>query len=393
MPTDSPAPDRAPRRGAGLALAVIALAAAGVVVAGLAARSSDAARLRERAQAQSVPVVSVIAPGRAPAAAALELPGRIEANARAVVSARVSGYLKAWHADIGARVKAGQLLAEIETPDLDQQLLQAEAELANARANAALSETTAKRWRSLLATNAVSRQGVDEREADLAAKLSLVRALEANVDRYRALKQFSRIVSPFDGVVTARSTDVGALVNAGGSAGSELFVVSDTRRLRVYASVPQGYAASIQPGAKAQVTVPERPGRAYAATVQSLAGAINATTGTMLVQLAAENAEGELLPGAFAMVRLPLPATPGAITLPPSALLYGKAGPRVALVDGAGKVSLAPVTVARDLGRIVEIATGLAEGDRVIDNPPDGIASGDTVRPAAAVAPAGAPKR
>jgi membrane fusion protein, multidrug efflux system len=338
-----------------------------------------------------VPTVAVIAPGTAEAATSLDLPGRIEPNARAAINARVSGYLKSWHADIGAAVKAGQLLAEIETPDLDQQLLQARAELANARANAVLAETTAKRWRSLLATSTVSRQGVDEKDADLAAKLSLVTALQANVERYEAMKGFSRIVAPFDGVVTSRSTDVGALVNAGGSAGSELFVVSDTRRLRIYVSVPQSYATAIRPGARARITVPERPGKSYGATVQSLAGAISSSSGSMLVQLSADNADGELLPGAFANVSLPLPATAGALTIPPSALIFDKAGLRVATLDAANRVALKPVTVARDLGALIEISSGITAGDRVVESPPDGIADGDAVHVAEAVPKAGAP--
>ncbi len=386
MPPESP-----PRRGLKWPLVVTAGLAIVIVAAGIAVRAKDATTLRERSDAMAIPTVAVIAPGKAAPTTSLELPGRIEATARAALNARVSGYVKAWHADIGANVKAGQLLAEIETPELDQQLLQARAELANTRATAALAQTTAKRWQSLLATDSVSKQEADEKAADATARLSAVKALEANVERIEALKKFARIVAPFDGVVTSRTTDVGALVNAGGGPGSELFVVSDTRKLRVYVSVPQAFATAVQPGAEARLTVPERPRSSYTATVLTSARSISATSGAMLVQLSADNAKGELLPGSYASVKLPIPATAGTLTLPPGAVLFDKAGLRVATVDAAGKVLLKSVTLARDLGTLVEIAGGLAPEDRVIENPPDGIANGDAVR--IAEAPAKAPAK
>jgi len=365
---------------------LIAVAAAVVLVTGLASRRSQAADLRERADAQAVPTVSVIVPGQAAhsATAKLELPGRIEAYARAPIYARVSGYLKSWKTDIGAPVKAGQLLAEIETPDLDQQLLQAQAELASAKSNAALAASTSKRWQSLLASDSVSRQEAEEKAGDLANKQSLVHGLQANVDRYQALKRFTRIVAPFDGVVTARNTDVGALIGVGGTPGSELFVVSDTRKLRVYVSVPQSQVSAVRPGSKARLSVPEHPGRHYVATVQSLSQAISTGTGSMLVQLAVDNGAGELLPGGFANVSFELPRAAGVLSVPPSALMFDKAGLRVATVTPEGKVALKPVKVARDLGASIELASGLAEGDRVIESPPDGIAEGDPVRVAEA---------
>jgi RND family efflux transporter MFP subunit len=288
-------------------------------------------------------------------------------------------------------VKAGQLLATIETPDLEQQLLQAQAELASARSNLALAASTAKRWSALVRQNAVSKQEADEKAGELAARQGQVAALGANVQRLLALQRYTRLVAPFDGVVTARNTDVGALINVGGAAGSELFVVSDTRRLRVYVQVPQRQVALIRAGGKARLTVPERPGQAYAATVQSLAQSIESGTGAMLVQLAVDNAAGELLPGGFATVRFDTPAASDAITVPPGALITGKDGTQVATVDGAGRVVLKPVTVARDLGKALELAGGVRGGvtraDRIIDSPPDGIATGDPVRVAAAKAP------
>jgi RND family efflux transporter MFP subunit len=324
--------------------------------------------------------VVVIAPSKAGASTALNLPGRTEAWSRAPIYARVSGYLKRWTADIGAPVKAGQLLAEIDTPDLDQQLMQAQAELATAVANAALAESTAKRWQDLFASGMVSNQAVEEKKGDLAAKASVVRALQANVQRNQALKGYTRIVAPFDGVVTARATDVGALISVGGAAGSELFVVSDTHKLRVYVSVPQSLVAMLRPGTQATLTVPERPGKTYAAMVHSMSRAISSASGSMLVQLAVDNGSGELLPGGFANVGFAMPGAAGALSIPPSALIFDKSGLRVATVGEGDKVVLKPVKVARDLGTTIELASGLSPDDRVIESPPDGVENGDRVQ-------------
>jgi RND family efflux transporter MFP subunit len=351
-----------------------------VVAIGLLTRSSDAARLRERADTQSIPTVVLIAPGNTAAAATLELPGHLEAYSRAPIYARVSGYLKNWKADIGTPVKAGQLLAEIETPDLDQQLLQAQANLANAQANASLSESTNKRWQALVASDSVSRQEAEEKAGDFVSKQAMVKAAKADVDRVQALKTFTRIVAPFDGVVTARSTDVGALINAGGGAGPELFVVSDVRKLRVYASVPQVYTAAIRRGATARISVPSQPGKTYAATVESLSQAVNVASGSMLIQLSVDNAKNELLPGGFANVSLDLPRSNGTVNVPPSALIFDKVGISVATVGQDNKVVLKPVKIARDYGNIVELASGIGPNDRIIESPPDGVGNGDLVR-------------
>jgi RND family efflux transporter MFP subunit len=288
-------------------------------------------------------------------------------------------------------VRAGQLLAEIETPDLDQQVLQAQADLANAQANAALAEATTKRWQSLLATGAVTRQAVEEKTGDLAAKRASVNAAKANVDRFLTMKSFTRIVAPFDGTVTARSTDVGALINAGGGTGPELFAISDTRKLRVYVSVPQNYAAAVTSGVKARVTVPERPGKSYAAAVESTSRAVIAASGSMLIQLLVNNSAGELLPGAFANVSLDLPREAAVLTIPPSALIFNKSGLRIATVGADGKVALKSVTIARDTGKFIELASGIDADDRVIESPPDGISNGDQVRIAGAEAKAAKP--
>lgn len=371
---------------------VLAVIAAIVVAEGIVTRKSIAARLLENAGNHAVPAVVVIAPGNAAVAATLELPGRLEAFSRAPIYARVSGYLKSWKVDIGAPVKAGQLLAEIETPDLDQQLLQAQADLASAKANAAQAGTTAKRWQSLIASDSVSRQEAEEKTNDLATRQAMANAAQANVDRFLAMKGFTRIVAPFDGTVTARSTDIGALINAGGGAGTELFVVSDTRKLRAYVGIPQNYVAAIKRGTKATITVPEHPGITYAASVDASSQAVNSASGSMLIQLLVDNAKGELLPGGFANVSLDLPHKAGGLSVPPSALIFTKAGISVATVDADNKVILKTVTIARDYGKTIELASGITASDRVIESPPDGIANGDPVHvvvPAKKAAPPG----
>lgn len=362
--------------GAGIALYV--------VFSGMGARQADDLRLKDRAQAQSVMTVAVIAPSPATGSASLDLPGRIEAYSKASIYARISGYLKSWKADIGTPVKAGQLLAEIDTPDLDQQILQAKAELASTQANAALSENTAKRWQSLLATNFVSSQAVEEKLGDYKAKQAIVAASQANVNRIEAMKNFSRIVAPFAGVVTVRNTDVGALINAGGSAGSELFVVSDIKRLRLYVNLPQAYVAQIHKGSVAKFTVPGKSGKTFTATVMSLSQAINAGSGSMLIQLAAENPNTELLPGEFANVSFELAGVSAGLSVPPSALIFTKAGLRVATVSPDNKVVLKAVVIGRDYGNKVELSSGLEATDRVIESPPDGVTDGDMVKVAVA---------
>ncbi|HYG07811.1 MAG TPA: efflux RND transporter periplasmic adaptor subunit [Stenotrophomonas sp.] len=381
-----PAPTPRKSRRAPLLIAGVLVIAA--VAAGLLLRASRAHQLEARAQARSVPTVAVVRPTPVPVDA-LELPGRVEAWSRAPIYARVSGYLKRWNVDIGQPVKAGQVLAEIETPDLDQELSQAQAELASARSDAAIAKASAERWQQLVSTRLVSRQDAEERAATSQSRAATAQALGANVARAQTLARYKQLVAPFDGVVTARNTDVGALINTGSSAGSELFVVSDLSRLRVYVSVPQRQVAAIRPGVHAQLVVPERPGKTYDATVQSLAQAIDTGSGAMLVQLAVDNADGELLPGAYATVRFDQPNAGNTLGLPPSALIVGKDGVRLAVVDAHDKVQLREVHISRDLGNVVEFADGLKADERVIDSPPDGIATGDAVRVAEASGKAG----
>lgn len=303
----------------------------------------------------------------------------------------MSGYLKSWKVDIGTVVKAGQLLGEIETPDLDQQLPQASADLGSAQANVGLAATTAKCWQDMLVTDSVSKQEVDDRTGDYASKQTMVKAAQANVNRTIALKSFTRIVAPFNSTVTARNTDTGALINSGGGTGPALFEISDTRKLRLYVNVPQNYVNSIKQGTKANIKVPEQPAKTYTATVETTSGAIDVASGTILVQLAVDNAAGELLPGGFANVSLNLPRNQALLSVPVSALIFDQSGLRVATVGADNKVLVKTITIARDLGKTIELHSGLNADDRVIENPPDGIADGDQVNIAQNTSTAGQP--
>ncbi|HEX7814849.1 efflux RND transporter periplasmic adaptor subunit [Dyella sp.] len=353
----------------------------GIVAVGVTTRASDAHKLKDWTDQQAVPTVAVVDPEPGKTGNGLELPGRLEAYSRAPIFARINGYLKYWKVDIGTQVKAGQLMAEIETPDVDQQLLQAKADYASAKANQELAAITAKRWQAMLGSDSVSKQEVDEKTGDLTAKTALANAAKANLDRLQATKAFARIVAPFDGVVTARNTDVGQLINVGGGApGQELFTVSDVRKLRVYVQVPQNYVPAIKQGSVAQMSVPEHPGQTFKATVESSAQAVNAASGSTLVQLSVDNTDNQLMPGAFANVKFDLPISATALRVPASALVFDNQGLRVAVVGQDNKVTFKPVSIARDFGKSVELNAGLAKGDRVIESPPDGLADGDTVK-------------
>lgn len=355
-----------------------------VVVTGIVAREKGDAHLREWTETQSIPTVAVAPPGSKTLSPVLNLPGRLEAYSRAPIFARVSGYVTGWKVDIGARVKAGDLLAEIEAPDLDQQLLQARADLVNAQASAKLSEATLKRRQTLLTQNFASQQDVDERTADLNSKTALVKSGQANVDRLEALASYKRLTAPFDGVVTARDTDVGALINAGNGGGAAMFVISDVKKLRVYVNVPQTYVPSIKIGTKASITVPEYPERAFQAVVESSSQSVDVSSGTTRMQLGVENDKGELLPGSYGNVRLDLSRDVQPLHIPASALIFDQNGLRVATVGSNDRVVFKTVTIARDLGRDIEIASGLSADDRVILTPPDGLAENDQVRIAGA---------
>ena len=378
------------------ALAAAALAAI-VIIMGVTTRRMADARLSEWTERQAVPVVAIAIPDDRSRRTTLDLPGRLEAYSQAQLYARVSGYLKEWKADIGTPVKAGDLLAEIDAPDLDQQIMQAEADVASAKANLVLAVATLERGQQLIGSGAVSKQTLDQRAADAANREGLLKSSQANLDRLRVLEKYKRITAPFDGLVTSRTTDVGALINAGSGGGPALFVVSDTTKLRAYVNVPQNYVPSIKMGTKANITVPEYPGKTFTATVEASAQAVDAASGTTRMLLAVDNTAHELMTGAFANVRLELPNPETAIHVPASALIFDQGGLRVATVGPDDRVVLKTITIARDLGREVEIGTGLTAEDRVIESPPDGIASGDPVRvatkPGAGNAAENAPKR
>ena len=378
MPTEQSPP--VSRRKLGIVAVLVCIALVAVVVTGIRAREQADAQLREWTDDQAVPTVVVTQPDAKLINPTIDLPGRLEAYYRAPIFARVQGYLKSWSADIGARVKAGQVIAEIEAPDLDQQLMQARADLASAQASAKLSEATLNRRKTLVASNFVSAQEIDERTADLSNKNGTVRADQANVERLEALAGYKKITAPFDGIVTARDTDVGALINAGGGTGPAMFVISDISKLRVYVNVPQNFVPSIKIGAKAVITVPEYPTRTFEATVEASAQAVDVASGTTRMQLGLDNTKGELMPGSYANVQLTLQRDAVPLSIPASALIFNQKGLRVATVGPGDKIQFKQVTISRDLGRTIELASGLSPDDRVVVTPPDGIADGDQVR-------------
>lgn len=380
-----------PKRVAHLKLVGLAalLIAAGIVASGIWSRTHAKDELARWTEAQAVPTVTTFTPKPAGTSQALVLPGHLAAYVNAPIYARVSGYLHAWYADIGTHVKAGQLLGLIDTPDLDQQLRQAQADLQRSIASEKLAETTARRWSQMLAQDSVSQQEADEKTADLAAQRATVAANEANVRRLEALESFKRIVAPFDGVVTARKTDVGALIDAGGGNGPELFTVSDVHQMRVYVNVPQSDAALVKPGMRATLTVPERPGMTFDARLVDTDNAISPSSGTLLVQLMVDNKDGLLFPGEYTEVHFALPNTQHTLQIPASALIFRSNGLQVAVVDKNHHIELKPVTIATDLGTQVQIASGLDAGDVIVDNPPDSLEEGDLVRLASSAAPAG----
>ena len=355
-----------------------------VVAHGMVSRAAQNSRLHDLTEAEAVPVVAVVAPTHTQDHASLDLPGRLEAYIRAPIYARVPGYLKSWRHDIGSKVKAGDVLAEIATPDLDQQLMQARADLSVAQANAKLAQVSAERWQSLASTDAVAKQDVDQRTFTWNANIAQVKAAQANVDRLIAEEGFKHLIAPFDGIVTARETDIGALINVGAAGGAELFVVSDTRKLRVYVNVPQNYVPSVPPGTKATISVPEHPDETYSGTVEASAQAVNPSSGTTLMQLIVDNSASEMMPGDYASIHLQIAAAAKVLSVPSSALIFDSKGLSIATVGADNRVLLKPVSIERDLGAVVELASGVAPNDRVIENPPDGIGTGAAIRLAGA---------
>jgi RND family efflux transporter MFP subunit len=363
------------------ALALAAIAVAAIILAlGIISRVGASQSLTRWTDAQAIPTVTVISVSGDAGSSSLVLPGDVQAYNTAPIYARVSGYLRRWYADIGAPVKTGQLLADIETPDLDQQLAQAKANLTTAIANQHLSATTAQRWAGLLTQDAVSQQDADDKNGDLAAKNALVAVARANVGQLEALESFKHITAPFDGTVTTRSTDIGDLISVGGANAAPLFTVADESKLRIYVRVPQSYSAGVKPGMTASFTVPEYPGRTFTANLATTADAVTPQTGAELIQLQIDNADHALKPGDYVQVRFDLAPPSGEIRVPATALMFRDTGMSVAVIGPDGRVAMRSVAIARDLGATVVTASGLTPADRVIESPPDSLRAGDQVR-------------
>ena len=372
-------------------LAMAAFITAGIVLArGLDERAGAKTELVHWTHEQAVPTVALAKVEKGAAFRSLSLPGTIQPYNRAAIYARVSGYLKSWSQDIGAHVTAGQVLASIDTPDLDQQFDQAKADLASAEANEQLAVLTAKRWHALVASQSVAQQAVDEKQGDATAKQAVADAAQANVRRLEALEAFKNIVAPFDGVVTARKTDIGALINAGsGGTGQELFEIADLHKVRIYVQVPQAFSADLRPGLKATFELPQYPGRQFDATLITTSNAVEAGSRSMLVELQAENPKGALSAGTYCNVHFEVPGNPDLLRLPATALVPSDKGIEVAVVGPGDKAVLTPITLGRDFGDTVEVTSGLGAADRVIDSPAETLQTGDPVRLAAGPSPVG----
>ncbi len=380
-----------PRRGSLKTVGIVAVIVALVLVAiGIFTRARSQSNLTSWTTAQATPIVTVIHAKPAGASDALTLPGTVQAYNSAAIYARTNGYIRRWFVDIGEPVRAGQTLAILDAPEVDQQAAAAQANLQTARANRQLAASTATRWRDLLAKDAVSKQETDEKIGDLAAKTAIANAASAEVRRLGALQGFTKLIAPFAGVVTSRSTQIGALVTSGTAASTPLFTVSDVNRIRVYVRVPQAFSGQIHDGMHAGLTVPEYPGRVFDVTLTRNAGAVDPQSGTVLVELQAANGDHALKPGAYAQVKFPVGGQGGGVRLPASALVIGAKGTQVATVGADGRAVMKTITIGRDDGDAVEISSGLTAADRVIDSPPDSLQSGDAVRIAAAAASTGA---
>ena len=396
-PQDTAPPPRNLRRiGVIAVLAAIAIAALGILQ-----RRSHEAEVRQWTQEQAVPTVAVITPRAGASTQRLVLPGTVQAWFEAPIYARVNGYLKKWNFDYGAHVKKGDVLAEIETPDLDLQLGASEAKLNSARAVVRVREaeeqfaqSTYQRWRDS-PKGVVSVQEQESKQADYnSAKARLssanaeVAADQGEVDRLRTMANFKNITVPFDGVVTARETDVGALINAGsgtgGGSGPELFKVADIHMMRVYVQVPQQLSAGIKAGLTAELHLPQYPNKTFKGAVATTSSAINPNARTLLVELHADNPDGELQPGAYAQVDFELPSDPDIVRIPTSALVFREQGMEVAAIDANSTIELRPIKLGRNLGTEVEVVQGLKLSDRLVNSPPDSLATGDKVRVAGA---------
>lgn len=361
--------------------------AAALLIGGIVERVRALGKLTQVAKAESVPAVQIIAPTAGPSTRPLVLPGTVHAWYEAPIFAQVSGYVQSWSVDYGANVKAGQLLAIIDTPSLDAQYAAAKADLHVAQANYRLAGTTAKRWQALAGTVAVSQQEVDVQTAGAEARKAELEAAQQNVARYAALEAFKRVVAPFDGVVTARLTDVGSYVNAAGGdlsvrgASTELFTVADVHALRVFVSVPQDYADDLVPGLTAMIRLPSQPGNFIQAKYLTTARAFSANTRTAVTELTVDNANHAIWPGTYVNVTFQVPSDPLILTMPEDALIFRAAGTQAAVIDAANRVHLRDVTLGQNLGQMVQVTSGLSPSDKVVNNPPAGLLDGATVQP------------
>ncbi len=370
-----------PRLRALLILVIAAAAVALAVISGINPRVRARAMLRDRTDRQAVPAVTTVHPKLGAPAEEVVLPGNIQAYIDAPIYARTNGYLKRWYFDIGARVKQGQLLADIEAPEIDQQLQQARADLTTTEANLKLSQITAARYQNLFKTDSVSKQDVDNAVQDAAAKTAAVKSAQANVGRLEELVSFDKIYAPFDGVITARNTDIGQLIDSGSSGGTahELFHIAAINKLRVFVNVPQVYSHAMTRGLKADLTFPELPGRRFPGTLVRTADALDPATRTLLVEVDVPNPTGRLLPGSYTEVHFAIKSNRSTLIIPSSALIFRAEGLRVAVLRDNNRAALVPITLGRDFGNTVEVVSGLTAGSSVIANPPDSLIDGETV--------------
>jgi RND family efflux transporter MFP subunit len=371
-------------------LLLIVVVVALVVLWGISSRRQANAQLSVETRDLAIPTVSVIHPKLGAPQQEIVIPGDMQPYTDAPIFARTSGYLKKWYADIGANVKAGQLLAEIDSPEVDQQLLQARADLATSQANMNLAEVTAGRYKDLLKTDSVAQQDVDNATGNYDARKTTVESAQANVKRLQDLQSFEKVYAPFDGVLTARNTDVGQLIDSGSSGGTsrELFHIAAVNPLRVYINVPQFDSPEIRPGLRAELVLTEFPGRRFQGTVVRSSGAIDSTSRTLLTEVDVDNSARLLKPGGYVEVHLKLPSPVNTFTLPVNATIFKSAGLQVAIVKNGKTISLIPVTPGRDFGTEIEIVAGLKGDDWVVLNPSDSLSEGAVVRVAETPVPA-----
>ena len=358
----------------GITLLVVA-----IVVEGALYRQAHSEEVKAWTEQRQIPTVAVVTPAVEQSSKVIELPARLEAQQATAIFARVDGYVSNWYFDIGSRVEKGAVLAELETPDIDQQMYQAKAELERRKVEASLAQSTLNRWLGLAETQVVSQQDVEQKRSEHLAAQSAVKAAQASLQQWKVQKQLARVIAPFSGTIVARNLDVGDLVNAGSSDMPPLFRIVSADKLRVFAEIPQKYAAVVELGSSANLIVPEYADRVFVAEAVRRTSTVNPLSGTSRVEFSASNQEGLLMPGGYAKIRVTLESPAPVITIPASALIFNAQGLSVATVNEENEIIIKPISLSRDLGRTVEIAQGLNETDRVVTNPPDGVSNKDKV--------------